>query len=225
MIQSSGNNALSELTLEQVRDSMLIYLRDGNAGHYNIGRLYNHAVSNLLAEKSGYKSAQEYFSQHLQELSQATLMRYGAVARQFTEEACREYGVMKLTTLRTYAQVADIQLGAADPGSTPIDVPGENGAPVQKPFAKCSLEELKQAVKHKRNPSRATIPATDTSRVEFMRECFSRHFAQGARVQLKTSVQGGKTLLTIQGVPLNDVERLMEALLDSFQPQLVRSAG
>ncbi|PTL81929.1 hypothetical protein [Vitiosangium sp. GDMCC 1.1324] len=225
MIQTSGNNTLSELTLEQVRDSMLAYLREGNAGHYNIGRLYNHTVNNKLAEKNGHESAQAYFSQHIQDLSQATLSRYGAVAREFTEEACRNYGVMKLTTLRTYAQVADIQFQAGDPGSTPIDVPGEGGAVAQKPFSECSLEELKQAVKHKRQPSRASMPAADTARIEFMRECFSRHFAQGARVQLKTSVQGGKTLLTIQGVPLNDVERLMEALLDSFQPQLVRSAG
>jgi hypothetical protein len=46
-------------------------------------------------------------------------------------------------------------------------------------------------------------------------------------VQLKTSVQKGKTLLTIQGVPLNDLERLVEMLMDGLQPQpqLVRSAG
>jgi hypothetical protein len=58
-----------------------------------------------------------------------------------------------------------------------------------------------------------------------MRESFSRHFAKGARVELKTSVQRGKTLLTIQGVPLEDVERLMEALMDGVQPQLVRATG
>jgi hypothetical protein len=46
-------------------------------------------------------------------------------------------------------------------------------------------------------------------------------------VQLKTSVQEGKTLLTIQGVPLNDLERLVEMLMDGLhpQPQLVRSVG
>ncbi|WP_257453097.1 hypothetical protein [Archangium lipolyticum] len=225
MVQTNGGNTLSELTLEQVADSIRTYLRQGNAGHYNIGLLYNHTVDNQLAEKNGYESAQAYFSQHFEELSQATLTRYGTVAREFTEEACGMYGVMKLITLRTYLQVAELQFAAGEPGATPIDVPEEGGIVKQKPFAECSLEELRQAVKHKRNPTRATMPTTDADRVEFMRQCFSRHFAKGTRVQLKTNFQRGKTLLTIQGVPLDDVERLMEALMDGFQPQLVRSAG
>ena len=37
-----------ELTLEQVRDSILNYLEQGNAGHYGIGRLYNYTVDNKL---------------------------------------------------------------------------------------------------------------------------------------------------------------------------------
>jgi hypothetical protein len=226
MNQTNGSNTFSELTtLEQVRDRMIAYLREGNAGHYNIGRLYNHAVSNLLAGKNGAKSAQEYFSQHIQELSQATLTRYGAVAREFSEDACRQHGVTKLATLRTYAKAAKIQLQAAELGSTPIDVPGKEGAVAQKPFAECSLEELRKATKHKQEPSQATEPASDTARVEFLRQCVSKHFAQGARVQLKTSVQDGKTLLTIQGVPLNDLERLVEMLMDGLQPQLLRPTG
>jgi len=225
MEQTNGGNTLPELTLEQVRDSIFTYLEQGHAGHYGIGRLYNHTVDNRLAEKNGYASAQAFFSQHIKDLSQATLTRYGAVARQFTEEVCRKYGVMRLTTLRTYAHEADMLLVDSEPGLLPIDVPGEGGAVAPKPFAECSLEELKRAVKHKRKPLKKTMPAPDAARVDFMRESFSRHFAQGARVQLKTSVQGRKTLLTIQGVPLDDVERLMEALLDGLQPKLVRSAG
>jgi hypothetical protein len=132
---------------------------------------------------------------------------------------------MKLYTLRAYAKEADIQPTVGNPGLTPIDVPQEGGAVVQKRFAECSLEELRQAAKHKRKPSRATMPATDADRLQFLRDSFSRHFAQGGRVQLKTSIQGGETLLTIQGVPLAQVERLMEALLDGFQPPPVRAAA
>ncbi|WP_375766821.1 hypothetical protein NR798_34765 [Archangium gephyra] len=224
MEQMNGSNTLPELTLEQVRDSILSYLEQGNAGHYGIGRLYNYAVDNKLAEKTQYDSALQYFSQHIKTLSQSTLSRYGAVAREFTEEACRKYGVMNLTTLRTYAVAADIQLTSGDPGATPIDVPQEDGRVVQKPFSECTMVELKLAVKGKRKPSRATMPTTDAARVEFMRESLSRHFAQGARVQFKTNIKGGKTFLTIQGVPLEEVERLMEALLDGLMPP-VRAVG
>lgn len=223
-METNATSNLLTLTLEQVRDAILAHLKEGNAGHYNIGRLYNYVVDNKLAEQK-YDSAQAYFSQHIQELSQSTLTRYGAVAREFTEEECRTHGVMKLYTLRAYAKEADIQLTAGATNRTPIDVPREGGEVEQKSFAECSLEELRQAAKHKRKPSRATVPAADAARVQFMRESFSRHFAQGGRVQLKTSVHGGETLLTIQGVPLAQVERLMEALLDGFQPQPVRAVG
>lgn len=218
MEQKNGSNTLSELTLEQVLDSILSYLAQGNAGLYGIGRLYNHTVDNKLAEKNGYESAQQFFSQHIKALSQSTLSRYGAVAREFTEEACKKYGVMNLTTLRTYVAAADIQPTSGDPGATPIDVPQEDGRVVQKPFADCTMEELKRAVKSKRQPSRATMPATDAARIDYMRESLSRHFAQGARVQFKTKLKGGKTFLTIQGVPLEEVERLTEALMDGLMP-------
>jgi tRNA(Ile)-lysidine synthase TilS/MesJ len=225
MIDANGSNTQIELTLVQVRDSIRSYLIQGNAGHYSIGRLYNYTVTNELAEKEGFASAQEFFSQNFKELAQSTLSRYGAVARQFSEESCRKYGVAKLASLSTYAKVADLQIASGDVGGMPIDVPQGSGAVVSKPFAECSLEDLSQAVKHKRNPSKATMSPPDAARVDFMRESFSRHFAQGARVQLKTSVQGGKTLLTIQGVPLDDMEKLAEALLDGLQPRLVRTVG
>jgi hypothetical protein len=224
-METNASSRFFGWTLEQARDSILAHLKEGNAGHYTIGCLYNHVVDNKLAEEKKYESAQAYFSQHVQELSQSTLTRYGAVAREFTEEACRAHGVMKLHTLRAYAKEAKLQLSAGGLDAVPIDVPREGEAVARKPFAECSLEELRQAVKHKREPSRATLPATDAARIQFMRDCFSRHFAKGVRVELKTSVQRGKTLLTIQGVPLDDMERLMEALMDGFQPQPVRSAG
>ena len=225
IMETNASSSLLTLTLEQVRDAIIAHLKEGNAGHYNIGRLYNYVVDNKLAEQRKYDSALAYFNQHIQDLSQSTLTRYGAVAREFTEEACRTHGVMKLYTLRAYAKQADIQPTAGDPGLTPIDVPQEDGDVEQKSFADCSLEELRQATKHKRKPSRPTMPTTDAARIQFMRDSFSRHFAQGSRVQLKTNIQGGETLLTSQGVPLAQVERLMEALMDGFQPQPVREVG
>ncbi|HEX8441653.1 hypothetical protein, partial [Archangium sp.] len=202
MEELNEGNTTSALTLQQALQFILGYLEQGNAGHYKIGQLYNHIVGNELAEKNGYESAQQFFSQHVKALSQATLTRYGAVAREFTEAACTKYGVTNLSALRTYAVAAKLQPVGGDPGATPIDVPQEGGLVVSKLFSECSVEELKQAVKNKRHPSGATLPTPDAARVELMRESLSRYFAKGARVQLKTSLQRGETLVTIQGVPL-----------------------
>jgi hypothetical protein len=223
MSETNASNTLPDLTLEQVRNSIRAYLTQGNAGNYGIGRLYNYTVTTQLAEKNGYGSAQAFFSQNFKELAQSTLSRYGAVARQFTEEACKTYGVAKLALLSTYAKAASLELTSNDPGSMSIDVPQDGGAVAQKPYAECSVDDLLQAVKNKRKPQKP-MPAADTARVNSMQESFFRHFAKGARVELKASVKDGKTLLTIQGVPVDDVERLVKALMDGLQPQLVRAA-
>jgi hypothetical protein len=226
MEETNGSTITSTLTLQQALDSIHEYLEQGNAGHYKIGQLYNHIVDNELAEKNKYESAQQFFSQHVKALSQATLSRYGAVARNFTEEACTKYGVTNLSALRTYAAVADLQPESGDPGPTPIDVPQKGGGlVVRKLFSECSVEELKLAVKNKRQPSRAPMPMPDAARIKLMRESLLRYFAKGARVQLKTSVQRGNTLVTIQGVPLAEMERLMEALMDGLMPPPVRAVG
>jgi hypothetical protein len=223
MSETNASNTLPDLTLEQVRSSIRAYLTQGNAGNYGIGRLYNYTVTTQLAEKNGYGSAQAFFSQNFKELAQSTLSRYGAVARQFTEEACKAYGVAKLASLSTYAKLTELVLPHNDLGSLSIDVPQDGGAVIQKSFDECNLDDLLQAVKNKRKPQKP-MSATDTARVNFMQESFSRHFAKGARVELKASVKDGKTLLTIQGVPVEDVERLVKALMDGLQPQLVRAA-
>jgi hypothetical protein len=223
MSETNTSHTLPDLTIEQVRNSIRAYLTQGNAGNYGIGRLYNYTVSTQLAEKNGYSSAQAFFSQNFKELAQSTLSRYGAVARQFTEEACKTYGVAKLASLSAYANLTDLELAHNDLGSLPIDVPQEGGAVTQKAFDECNLDDLLKALKNKRKPQKP-MPATDMARVNLMQESFARHFEKGAHVQLKANVQNGKTRLTIQGVPVDDVERLVEALMDGLHPPLVRAA-
>jgi hypothetical protein len=226
MAETNESNTTPALTLKQVRDTVLKHLEKGNAGHYRIGQLYNYTVDTRLAEKKGYDNALQFFSEQVKALSQATLTRYGAVARQFTEAACTKYGVTNLTALRAYATEAKLQLTSDDPGPTLIDVPQKDGGALErKPFSECTVQELNLAVKNKRPPSQSAPPTSDMARVESMRESLSRHFAKGARVQLKTSAHRGKTVVTIQGVPLEDMERLMEALMDGLMPPPVRAVG
>jgi hypothetical protein len=225
MKEKNDSNSLSELTLEQARASIASSLEQGNAGQYTIGRIYNHIVNRNLAKKNGYESTEAFFNRHFKALSQAMLTRYGTVAKKFSEEACRKYGVTNLIALRNYAKTANIQIASDDPGPTPIDVPQEGGGIEQKPFSECSVVDLKLASKRKRAPSLETMPAEEEARVEFMRKSIDHHFGEKARVQIKASVQDGETFLTIQGVPFKQVDRLMEALLDGFMPQPVRAAS
>lgn len=223
MSETNGSGTSPTLTLQQVRESILGYVAQGNAGHFHIGRLYNHTVENKLAEKEGFDSAQQFFSQHVKALSQAMLSRCGTVAREFTEQACRMYGVTNLSALLTYAGEVDLRPDGNDPGSTPIDVPQEGGDVVRKPFADCTVEEVRRATKYKRNPTRATMPTPEATRVQLMRDALMRHFAQRGNVRFNARYQRGKTLLSLQNVPLEEVERLAEALLEGLQP--VRAAS
>lgn len=225
MQEKNGSNSVSELTLEQARESIASYLQQGNVGQYNIGRLYNHIVNRKLATENGYESTEAFFNQHFKALSQSMLTRYGTVARKFTEEACGKYGVTNLLALRNYAATANIQIASGDPGPTLIDVPQEGGGTERKPFSECSVVELKLASKQKRAPTRATVPADDEARVGLMRKSIDHHFGENSRIQLKTSVQDEETVLTIQGVPFKQLDRLMEALLDGFMPRPVRTAS
>jgi hypothetical protein len=218
MSETNESGTSSTMTLQQVRESILGYVAQGNAGHFHIGRLYNHTVENKLAEKEGFDSAQQFFSQQIKALSQAMLSRCGTVAREFTEQACGKYGVSNLSALLTYAKQVDLRPDSNDPGATPIDVPEEGGGVVRKPFTECTVEELRRATKHKRNPTRATMPPPDATRVQLMRDALARHFSQGGNVRFNAHYQRGKTLLSLQNVPLEAVERLAEALLEGLQP-------
>lgn len=225
MQEKNGSTTLSELTLEQARESIASSLEQGNAGQYNIGRIYNQIVGRNLAKKNGYASTEAFFNQHFKALSQAMLTRYGTVARKFSEEACRKYGVTNLIALRNYATTANVQIASGDPGPTLIDVPREGGGTEQKPFSECSVVELKLASKQKRAPTRETVPADEEARVGAMRKSIDHHFGEDSQIRIKTSVQDGETLLTIQGVPFKQMDRLMEALMDGFMPQPVRAAS
>ena len=223
MEETKGSNTTSALTLEQARDSMLSYVAQGHAGHYNIGQLYNYVVDNGLAEKNGFESAQQFFSQQVKALSQATLSLYGTVSREFSEPVCVAYGMTNLGALLTYEKLLGVKLPEGDPGRAPIEVPREDGTVEQKSFADCTLEELKRALKHKRAPASTSVPTVDAARVQFLRDSLLKHFAKSARVRVNARVHRGKTLLTVQDVPLSELERLAEALLDGMQP--VRAVG
>jgi hypothetical protein len=187
--------------------------------HHQMGQLYNHVVKNKLAEKAGYKDAQLWFSQHLVDLSFATLKTYGAVAASFSEEVARRFGVTCLSLLLTYEEVADMEANHQEPGNTIIEVPGDTGHVTSKPFSQCSVEELRKAIQRKRKPaSSKPLPPGAVELGEQYHAALKARFPTVAAVQVQVRNVKGKALVDFKGIPLEQVNKLIEALTGELPP-------
>jgi hypothetical protein len=201
------------MTLEQVRLALLGLMAQESINHHHMGQLYNHVVKNKLAEKAGHKDAKAWFSQHLVDLSEATLRTYGAVAGAFSEEVARRFGVTCLSLLLTYEEAADMEANHEEPGNTVIEVPGDNGQVASKPFSQCSVEELRKAIQRKRKPaSSKPLPPGALERGEQYHAAVKAHFPTGTPVQVQVRNLKGKAVVDFKGIPLEQVNKLIEAL-------------
>jgi hypothetical protein len=93
MSPQPGNNPSPLDELHELCTRIRKLLAASNVNCYQIGKLYNHAVDNRLAEKASLKNAPEFFTQQIKDLSRTTLVTYGAVFRVFSEEICGLYGM------------------------------------------------------------------------------------------------------------------------------------
>ena len=207
-----------DMTIEQIRDTVIALARQGSTAGHQIGTLWNHVVDRRLAEIAGYRSALEYFSKNVKVLSQSTLTVYGTVARNFTEAVCTQYGMGNLRELLRYADVAGTPL-PEDPGALPIDVPQEDGKVVAKPFSDCSVEELERATRAKRAPAPVRVPVADQARLLFLEDSLQRRFEGVGEVRFSSRSKGGKTLISLQDVPMLELERLTQALQDGMDAE------
>jgi hypothetical protein len=203
------------MTLEQVRVAMLQLMAQESSNHYRMGQLYNYVVDKRLAEKAGFKDARDYFSQHLADLSQASLTLYGTVADAFSEPVARRFGVTCLCLLLTYQEAADVEVKHEEPGSTPIEVPQEDGQVQSKSFAACSVEEMRKALQRKRKPSSSKpLPPEAVERADQYREAVKGRFPKGVLVQVAVRNQKGKAVLDFKGIPVEQVATLIQALTE-----------
>lgn len=205
------------MTLDQACEALLELAAQQHTNHFRIGQIYNYVVREKLAEKHAKKSAQEYFSEHVKTLSQAVLSTCGAVAQSFTEAACTRYGVYNLHALLAYAKASNFKPSADEPGPTPIPVPQENGPVVEKPFSECSVEELKLAVKHKRAQIPAQPSPEEMVRIQAVRDSIAKLFSEeSSRTRVNSRVYLGTAYVTVQDVPVKELERLAEALMEGL---------
>jgi hypothetical protein len=148
---------LWEMTLDELRDAIIQCLLQGSAGHYRIGKLYNHIVLCRRAVDAGYPTTREYFRRHVRVLSHASLTMFGGVARKFNQAVCEKYGMANLGILLEYERLryGSVLYVSREPGDIPVDIPRRGGLTLTKPFADCTLEDLRQAVQARRAPRRS----------------------------------------------------------------------
>jgi hypothetical protein len=207
-----------DMTLDQIRDTINSLTRQGSTANHQIGTLYNHVVDRRLAEIAGYKNAQAYFIANVKGLSQSTLSVYGAVARNFTEAVCTQYGMGNLRELLRYADAANTAI-PEDPGAMSIQVPQEDGKVVTKSFAECSVDELERGTRAQRAPPVSRVPIADQARLLFLEDSIFTRFSGVAQVRFSSRSQGGKTLVSLQDVPMTELVRLTQAIQDGINAE------
>lgn len=106
-----------------------------------------------------------------------------------------------------------------DPGTLIIEVPGEGDKVFQKPFSECSVDEVERATRAKRAPPQVRVPVPDQARLLFLEDSLFRRFNGVAQVRFSSKSQDGQTLLNLQGVPMGEVPRLIQALQEGLDAQ------
>jgi hypothetical protein len=207
------------MTLAQVLAAMLQLMKEENTNHYRMGQFYNYVVDKKLAQDAGYKDAKDYFSKHLADLSQTALTMYGTVANDFSEPVARRFGVTCLYLLLTYKEAADIEVNHEDPDGTLIEVPDDKGHVTSMPFGDCSVEQMRRALQRLRKPasSKPLTPEAEALAEQYS-EAVTGRFPKGARVKVLVRNQKGKAVLDFKGIPLEQVNQLVEALSGQLPP-------
>jgi hypothetical protein len=204
-------------TLEQLGAELHQLYGKENTNHHRMGEIYNHIVENKLAERAGYKDSRHYFSEVFADLSQSALSRYGAVAAEFTEPVARRFGVTCLYLLLGYTKAAGLELNRAEPGPILIEVPDAKGHVTAKPFGQCSAGEMQQALRRKRKPaSSKPLPPEAEARAEQYTTAVAGRFPKGTRVKVLVRNEKGKAVLDFKGIPVDQVDQLIEALAGQF---------
>lgn len=215
MDMNDGSALTRRMTLVQVRGAFAELLLRESGNHHQMGVYYNHVVDHRLAEGTPYKNALGFFAAYFKELSRATLVGYGTVARNFTAAVCGEFGVSRLLLLLTYKELTGLQFDHAEPGGALIAVPDEHGVVADKHFSECGVAELRKAVRAKRRPTSSTpLPPESLALVEQYRTAVTSRFSTQTPVRLSVRNLNGQAVISFKDIPLSQLDALTEALID-----------
>jgi hypothetical protein len=107
----------------------------------------------------------------------------------------------------------------ADPGSVLLDVPQDDGHVVQRPLAQCSVDDVERAARAKRAMPTVRVPVADQARLLFLADSLHNRFEGVAEVRFTSRNKEGKTLISLQDVPMTELARLMLAIQEGMNAE------
>jgi hypothetical protein len=115
--------------------------------------------------------------------------------------------------------VSRVRARLSPPGDTLIELPRENGGVVARSFEECSVDDVERATRARRAPPPVRVPVPDQARLLFFEDSLFRKFNGVAQVRFSAQNEDGKTFLSLQGVPMMEVPRLIQALQEGLEAQ------
>jgi len=198
--------------LEKETKAILGLLENEDDEHWLIGMHFNKIVDGQLYEADGFKTAHEYAAKLLGQISQATLTRYGAIAKAFSEDVAKKYGSSRLEVLLAYERLTDAILPNGDPGQVMIKVPAE-GVTSTKPFADCTVEEMRAAVRKQHGPPKP-LPAEFGPTIKALQDKLERFGGDGIILMHARPTAAGAAVNF--NLPINYLEPLRDILISVF---------
>lgn len=152
-------NPATSIEVHQTLEEALAKIRDlykqEQAAKWGQGDQVNIVEDAHLAFSKGYKKARECLKQELPELQASTLYRYAFVAKHFSQEHTKTWGVAKLQALvALHNKGGDVGF-LGDPADLEVHVPREDGSLVAKKFSDCTMRDLRSAAKHRKQARKA----------------------------------------------------------------------
>ncbi|HEY0094435.1 MAG TPA: hypothetical protein VGB96_08935, partial [Archangium sp.] len=210
--------------LSDMREDFDEMVRRSAFAQEQLGRAYQIAVSRRLGQVAGFKDTWDYFSRYVKGLTREALERYRYVTLRWNSAVTQKYDLESLHYLGEYLRThAASGPYTQDPGPLLIRVPQANGTEVRKTFTECGLDEIRRASRPKRVATPRGRPSlTDSMRLLFVADGIIRNFTGVAHVSIDMRTQlDGKSFLTVQGIPMTELGRLITALQDGVGAQPV----
>ncbi len=199
--------------LEKETNAILGLLENEEDEHWQIGSHFNRIVDGQLYKADGFKTAHEFAAKLLGTISQATLARYGAIAKAFTEDVAKKYGSTLLESLLTYERLSDATVPTGDPGQVSIKVPNPDGSTTSKHFADCSQDDMRAAV-HKLHPPPKPIPSEFRPTIKALEDTLKR-FGDETIIVMHVKPTAADAAVSFN-LPFNYLEPLRDILVSVF---------